>query len=65
MASNAVSLPYDAFHPFEFEETTVKVLADSSTHKVVPSKFNINNEPCFGSRFNPCHRFLRPNRRRP
>ncbi|KAH6833257.1 hypothetical protein C2S53_018091 [Perilla frutescens var. hirtella] len=47
MASVAASakLSSQSFQqPFEFE-TTLKVIADSSTLKAVPSKFNFSNEP--------------------
>ncbi|KAH6789946.1 hypothetical protein C2S51_004952 [Perilla frutescens var. frutescens] len=46
MASVAVSGKSSSasFQPFEFE-TTLKVIANSSTLKAVPSKFNFSNEP--------------------
>ncbi|KAH6757988.1 hypothetical protein C2S52_023133 [Perilla frutescens var. hirtella] len=44
VAASAKPSSHSIQQPFEFE-TSLKVLVDSSTLKVVPSKFNFSNEP--------------------
>ncbi|GFP86787.1 probable 2-oxoglutarate/fe(ii)-dependent dioxygenase [Phtheirospermum japonicum] len=44
IATSHDSFPPNSFQPFEYD-TGVKVLADSSNLKAVPSKFNYTNEP--------------------